>query len=105
MASGETGVSDVTFDLVSVQDHSLKAGHDYGQCMRDAKNAGLDDAAGSFDEVMNQDAKRAEGCHKFLAQLKSVSAPSPSWAETVLTTDPHITSDGSLPGVRALDAA
>jgi hypothetical protein len=30
MATGETGFDDVAFDLVSVQYHSLKAGHDYG---------------------------------------------------------------------------
>jgi hypothetical protein len=38
MATGETGFDDVTFDLM--QYHSLKAGHDYGQYLRDAKNAG-----------------------------------------------------------------
>jgi hypothetical protein len=42
MAMEETGFDDVTCDLVSVQYHSLKAGHDYGQYVRDAKNAGLD---------------------------------------------------------------
>jgi hypothetical protein len=47
MATGETGFDDVTFDLISVQYHSLKAGHDYGQYVRDAENAGLDDAASS----------------------------------------------------------
>jgi len=31
MATGETGFDDVSFDLISVQYHSLKAGHDYGQ--------------------------------------------------------------------------
>src|SRR4051794_40896760 len=31
------GFDDVTFDLISVQYHSLKAGHDYGQYVRDAK--------------------------------------------------------------------
>ena len=30
MATGETGFDDVTLDLISVQYHSLKAGHDYG---------------------------------------------------------------------------
>ncbi|WP_081283350.1 acyl carrier protein [Mycobacterium asiaticum] len=78
MATGETGFSDVEFDLVSVQYHSLKAGHDYGQYVRDAKNAGLDDVASFFEEVMGQDAARAERCHKFLAQLQSASVPSPS---------------------------
>jgi hypothetical protein len=28
MATGETGFDDVTFDLISVQYHALKAGHD-----------------------------------------------------------------------------
>jgi len=31
MATGETGFDDASFDLISVQDHSLKAGHDHGQ--------------------------------------------------------------------------
>jgi len=31
MGTGETGFDDVSFDLISVQYHSLKAGHDYGQ--------------------------------------------------------------------------
>ena len=33
MATGETGFDDVTFDLISVQYHSPKAGHDYGQTL------------------------------------------------------------------------
>lgn len=49
MATGETGFDDVTYDLVSVQYHSLKAGHDYGQYVRDAKTAGRDDIASFFE--------------------------------------------------------
>ena len=41
----QTAVDDVSFDLISVQYHSLKAGHDYGQYVRDAENAGRDDIA------------------------------------------------------------
>ena len=70
MPSGETGFDDVSFDLISVQYHSLKAGHDYGQYVRDAKNAGLDDVASFFEEVMNQDSERAKRCHEFLAKLQ-----------------------------------
>jgi hypothetical protein len=40
MATGETGFDDVAYDLISVQYHSLEAGHDYGQYVRDATNAG-----------------------------------------------------------------
>ena len=47
-AAGKTGFSDVFYDLISVQYHghhydSLKAGHHYGQYVRDARNAGFDD--------------------------------------------------------------
>jgi rubrerythrin len=69
MATGETGFDDVSFDLVSVQYHSLKAGHDYGQYVRDAKNAGRDDIASFFEEVMSQDAERAKRCHEFMKEL------------------------------------
>jgi rubrerythrin len=69
MATGETGFDDVTFDLVSVQYHALKAGHDYGQYVRDAENAGMDDLADFFREVMEADSQRAHRCHEFLARL------------------------------------
>lgn len=69
MATGETGFDDVTFDLVSVQYHALKGGHDYGQYVRDARNAGQDDIAEFFERVMTEDSDRAHQCHDFLAQL------------------------------------
>ena len=71
MATGETGFDDVTFDLISVQYHSLKAGHDYGQYVRDAKNAGLQDIASFFEDVMAQDAERAMRCHEFLSRVET----------------------------------
>lgn len=69
MATGETGFDDVTFDLISLQYHSLKAGHDYGQYVRDARNAGKDDIAEFFESVMAEDSQRAQRCHDFLAEL------------------------------------
>ena len=77
MATGETGFDDVTFDLISVQYHSLKAGHDYGQYVRDAKNAGQDDIAAFFEQVMAQDAERARTCHEFLVRLGGIDNTSP----------------------------
>jgi len=71
MATGETGFDDVSFDLISVQYHSLKAGHDYGQYVRDARNAGRDDIASFFEAVMSQDSERANKCHEFLKELTS----------------------------------
>jgi hypothetical protein len=69
MATGETGSGDVQFDLISVQYHSLKAGHDYGQYVRDAENAGMDDVAAFFRSVMEQDSERAHQCHQFLKDI------------------------------------
>lgn len=77
MATGETGFDDVTFDLISVQYHSLKAGHDYGQYVRDARNAGKDEIASFFETVMAQDAERAHQCHQFLVELGGTDNTSP----------------------------
>ena len=77
MATGETGFDDVTFDLISLQYHSLKAGHDYGQYVRDARNAGQDEVAEFFEQVMVDDSQRAHRCHEFLAQLGGTDNTSP----------------------------
>nr|QEO73963.1 hypothetical protein [uncultured bacterium] len=69
MATGETGFSDVTYDLISVQYHALKAGHDYGQYVRDAENAGHREIADFFRQVMEEDSARAKQCHEFLRDL------------------------------------
>jgi hypothetical protein len=69
MATGETGFSDVIFDLVSVQYHALKGGHDYGQYVRDARNAGYDDVASFFERVMKEDSERAARCHELMRAL------------------------------------
>ncbi|MFV0128395.1 acyl carrier protein [Streptomyces sp. HMX112] len=78
MATGETGFSDVMYDLVSVQYHSLKAGHDYGQYVRDAENAGKKEIAEFFRSVMEQDSERAAQCHKFLAELSGTDLAGPA---------------------------
>jgi hypothetical protein len=77
VATGETGFDDVTFDLISVQYHSLKAGHDYGQYVRDARNAGKEDIASFFEQVMAEDSERAKKCHDFLASLGGIDNTSP----------------------------
>ena len=78
MATGETGFADVTFDLISVQYHSLKAGHDYGQYVRDAENAGLDDVTAFFREVMEQDSQRGQRAHDLLRQLSGTEHGGPA---------------------------
>ena len=78
MATGETGFDDVSFDLISVQYHSLKAGHDYGQYVRDAENAGRTDIADFFRQVMQQDSERAAKCHDFLKDLSGSEESGPA---------------------------
>ncbi|MDQ3308153.1 MAG: acyl carrier protein [Actinomycetota bacterium] len=79
MATGETGFDDVKFDLISVQYHSLKAGHDYGQYVRDAENAGNSEVASFFRSVMDEDSARAAKCHDFLKELGDENTgPTPS---------------------------
>ncbi|MGI8613948.1 MAG: hypothetical protein ACR2KL_08430 [Nocardioidaceae bacterium] len=78
MATGETGFDDVSFDLISVQYHSLKAGHDYGQYVRDAENAGLDDIAAFFRSVMEEDSARGKKCHEFLKSLSGSDESGPA---------------------------
>src|SRR4051812_14974128 len=68
MATGETGFDDVTFDLISVQYHALKAGNDYGQYLRDAKNARKEEIASFSDRVMRDDVERALTCPRSLAE-------------------------------------
>lgn len=78
MATGETGFDDVSFDLISVQYHSLKAGHDYGQYVRDARNAGKEDIAAFFEQIMAQDSERAKQRHEFLEELSGSSESGPA---------------------------
>ncbi|GAB2969981.1 acyl carrier protein [Amycolatopsis acidiphila] len=78
MATGETGFDDVSFDLISVQYHALKAGHDYGQYVRDADNAGRKDIADFFRRVMEEDSARAKQCHEFLKELSGTSQSGPA---------------------------
>jgi hypothetical protein len=78
MATGETGFDDVAFDLISVQYHSLKAGHDYGQYVRDAENAGREDIASFFENVMSEDSDRAAKCHQFLKDLSAETKSAPA---------------------------
>src|SRR5881392_3873964 len=80
MATGETGFADVTYDLVAVQYHALKAGHDYGQYVRDAENAGLNDIAQFFRDTMKEDSARAARAgavllHRVAEELRDVVQP------------------------------
>ena len=78
MATGETGFEDVTYDLISVQYHALKAGHDYGQYVRDAENAGLNDIAQFFRDTMKDDSTRAARAHELLKNISGTDQAGPA---------------------------
>lgn len=50
---------------------------DYGQYVRDAENAGQDDIARYFRDVIAQDSRCAHQCHEFLARLGGTDNTSP----------------------------
>jgi hypothetical protein len=77
MATGETGFEDVTYDLISVQYHSLKAGHDYGQYVRDARTP---DARTSRLLPRGHGAGLRAGarCHEFLRQISGTEQGGPA---------------------------
>jgi hypothetical protein len=76
--AGETGFDDVFYDLVSVQYHALKVGHDYGQYVRDAKNAGLDDVVQFLEGVMKHADGQAKQCHQLLTELTKKDRAGPA---------------------------
>lgn len=78
MTAGETGFADVTFDLISVQYHALKAGHDYATYVQDARQAGRDDIAEFFEKVATDDAERAATCHEYLKELSVENEAGPA---------------------------
>lgn len=78
MATGETGFADVTYDLIAVQYHALKAGHDYGQYVRDAENAGLNDIARFFRDTMKEDSARVGRAHELLKKVTGTDQAGPA---------------------------
>ena len=78
MATGETGFEDVTCDLIAVQYHALKAGQDYGQYVRYAENAGLNDIAQFFRGTMKEDSARAGRAHELLRNITRTDQAGPA---------------------------
>jgi len=77
MASEHTPADDLVYDLISVQYHALKAAQVTDRYLQDAQ--GHPEVVAFFDEVAQQDRRRAERCHELLGQLvpaRSLSATS-----------------------------
>ena len=69
---------DVSFYLISLQDHSPTAGHDHGQHVRDARTAGRGDVATFVEQVMAQDSERTQRCHELDRDASGSSESGPA---------------------------
>jgi hypothetical protein len=54
------------------------AGHDYGQYVRDAENAGLNDIAQFFRDTMKDDSARAARAHDLLKNISGTDQAGPA---------------------------
>jgi len=68
MAGGEsaTGISNATYDLVSVLYHALEGGATYDKYIQDAEQEGDQELAQFFRQVQQDDAQRAQQAKSLL---------------------------------------
>jgi hypothetical protein len=68
MAGGEsaTGISNATYDLVSVLYHALEGGATYDKYIQDAEQKGDQELAQFFRQVQQEDAQRAQQAKSLL---------------------------------------
>lgn len=56
----ETGTKDVTYDLVSILYHALQGAEIYGKYMEDAEKEGASEIRQFFQEICDEERRRAE---------------------------------------------
>ena len=71
-----TGVPNALYDLVSVMYHALEGGQTYSQYISDAQQSGDQELAQFFQQVQQEDARRAQWAMQFLAQRAGQSGSS-----------------------------
>jgi hypothetical protein len=70
----KTGTRDVTYNLVSVLYHALQGAETYVQYVEDAKQGGDNDCAQFFQEVLQDEQKRADRAKALLQRRLGQSA-------------------------------
>ena len=81
---GNTNVtSNLFYDLVSIQYHALKGQEVYSRFIKDAQ--GEQDIVRFFEQVREEDIRRAEQCHEFLTRLSGGTTGEPYPNEGVTT--------------------
>ncbi len=70
MAAGKAGFADVTYDLIAMQDHALKAGTITASMSVTPKTPDLlNDIAPFFRDAMTEDSIRAARAHELLKNI------------------------------------
>jgi len=64
----QTGTRDVSYDLISILYHALQGAETYGMYVKDAEQAGANDAAAFFREVQQEERRRADRAKELLRQ-------------------------------------
>lgn len=64
-------LADVSRDLMSIESRALAGVRGYGQCLRDAEDAGLPEVAYFVRQLMEEDAARAAHCRGLLGRLRA----------------------------------
>ena len=73
---GNTNVtSNLFYDLVSIQYHALKGQEVYSKFIKDAQ--GDQEIVQFFEQVRDEDVRRAERCHQFLTRLSGGGTAEP----------------------------
>ena len=65
-------------EWVATRTPTRTAGHDYGQYVRDADNAGLNDIAQFFRDTMKDDSARAARAHELLKNISGTDQAGPA---------------------------
>lgn len=73
-ASGSTGVSNPTFNIVSILYHALQGAQTYDTYIRDAEQHGDTNLAQFLRQIQAEDRNRAQYCMQLLAQRASQGA-------------------------------
>jgi hypothetical protein len=66
MGQAPTGISNETYDLVSILYHALKSGSTSDRYIQDAQQAGDNDLVQFFQQCQQQDRQRVQQCQQFL---------------------------------------
>lgn len=71
MASSEqtTGIRNVTYNVVSVLYHALQGAETYERYVRDAEQSGDEEMKRFFQDVQQEEKRRAERAEQLLARL------------------------------------